>query len=71
MCILNRNFGMRQTKAWDIETILIKDLTDLMYNPLMPPYISHKNGLDVMIDYIEKFVTNTTISDEIIFNTKK
>lgn len=55
MCILNRTFGIKQMVRWDVPVALVRDLTDSMYNPASPPYVSHDAGTGLVIDYIEKF----------------
>ncbi|GMA61092.1 hypothetical protein NZD89_15645 [Alicyclobacillus fastidiosus] len=55
MCILNRPFGIKKLTSWQIHTTLIRDLTDAMYNPAKPPYVSHDQGTQLVIEYIEKF----------------
>ena len=35
--------------------ILVRDLTDAMYNPEDPPHVSHDAGTQLVIEYIEKF----------------
>ena len=55
MCILNRTFGIKQMVRWNVPVALVRDLTDSMYNPACPPYVSHDAGTRLVIDYIEKF----------------
>jgi nicotinamidase-related amidase len=66
MCILNRSFGIKQMLRWGFECILIRDLTDAMYNPAMRPYVSHERGTELVVEYIEKFVCPTIASCEIV-----
>jgi nicotinamidase-related amidase len=62
MCILHRSFGIKQMVRWGVRPILIRDLTDAMYNPAMSPYVSHEAGTDLVIGYIEKFWCPTMLS---------
>jgi nicotinamidase-related amidase len=55
MCILNRSFAIKQMVRWGVAIALVRDLTDTMYNPAMPPYVSHDEGTALVIGYIEKF----------------
>ena len=55
MCVLNRTFGIKQMVRWNVPVALIRDLTDSMYNPASPPYVSHDAGTGLVIEYIEKF----------------
>ncbi len=54
MCVLNRSFGIKQMVKWGLDIVLVRDLTDTMYNPAMPPYVSHAEGTRLVIGYIEK-----------------
>jgi nicotinamidase-related amidase len=54
-CILNRSFGIKQMIRWGVEIALVRDLTDAMYNPACPPYVSHDEGTQLVVGYIEKF----------------
>jgi nicotinamidase-related amidase len=65
MCILNRSFGIKQLSRWGIKCRLVRDLTDAMYNPAMPPYVSHEEGTNLVIAYIEKFWCPTVTSQDI------
>lgn len=55
MCVLNRSFAIKQLVRWQIPVVLARDLTDAMYNPAMPPYVSHDAGTQLVIGYIERF----------------
>ena len=55
MCVLNRSFAIKQMVRWGKATALVRDLTDAMYNPAQPPYVSHATGTNLVIEYIEKF----------------
>jgi nicotinamidase-related amidase len=55
MCVLNRSFGIKQLVRWGIDVALARSLTDTMYNPAMPPYVSHEEGTRLVVGYIEKF----------------
>jgi nicotinamidase-related amidase len=54
MCVLNRSFAIKQMTKWGIRCLLVRDLTDAMYNPAMRPYVSHEAGTDLVIEHIEK-----------------
>ena len=55
MCVLNRPFAIKQLVRWGFEVALVRDLTDTMYNPTMPPYVSHDEGTRLVVEYIESF----------------
>ena len=48
MCILNRSFGIRQLTKWGMHCILVRDLTDAMYNPASAPHVSHSAGTELV-----------------------
>lgn len=66
MCVINRSFGIKQLVRWGFRTVLIRDLTDAMYNPAMRPYVSHREGTELVIGYIEKFWAPSVESRELL-----
>jgi hypothetical protein len=66
MCILNRTFGIRQLTRWGVHCILVRDLTDAMYNPASRPYVSHAAGTNLVIEHIEKYWAPTVTSDDLL-----
>ena len=65
MCVLNRSFAIKRMVRWGFNVVLARDLTDAMYNPFKPPYISHEEGVQLVIGYIEKFWCPTMASDDL------
>jgi nicotinamidase-related amidase len=65
MCILNRSFGIKNMLRRGFRTALVRDLTDAMYNPGMPPYVSHEEGTALIVEYIEKFYSPTIDSSQL------
>lgn len=59
MCVLGRPFGLRNMARYGKNVVLIRDLTDTMYNPKSWPYVSHFEGTDLIIEHIEKYVCPT------------
>lgn len=66
MCILNRSFGLRQLTKWGLHCILVRDLTDAMYNPASRPHVSHSAGTELVIEHIEKYWAPTVTSVELL-----
>lgn len=64
MCVLGRPFGLRQMAKNGKNTVLVRDLTDTMYNPAREPYVSHFEGTNLIVEHIEKFVCPTITSDQ-------
>jgi nicotinamidase-related amidase len=66
MCILNRSFAIRALVRWGFDVVLVRDLTDAMYNPADPPYVNHAEGTRLVVEYIEKFWCPTVTSDDVL-----
>jgi nicotinamidase-related amidase len=66
MCVLNRSFAIKRMTALGIRCILVRDLTDAMYNPQDPPRVSHDAGTQLVIEYIEKYWSPTTTSADLL-----
>ncbi|MDE2697323.1 MAG: isochorismatase family protein, partial [Gemmatimonadota bacterium] len=66
MCVLHRTFAIKQMTRWGIQVALIRDLTDAMYNPAKPPYVSHEAGTQLVISFIEKFWCPTILSNDLL-----
>jgi len=66
MCVLGRPFGLRQLAKNGRNVVLMRDLTDTMYNPASWPYVNHHTGTDLIVEHIEKYVCPTMLSTDII-----
>lgn len=66
MCVLNRSFGIKNLVRWGLNTTLVRDLTDAMYNPAMPPYVTHDQGTELVVEHIEKYWCPTTTSTRVL-----
>ncbi len=62
MCVLGRPFGLRNMARYGRNVVLMRDLTDTMYNSRMRPFVSHFTGTDLVVEHIEKFVCPTITS---------
>ena len=65
MCVLGRPFGLRNMARFGKNVVLMRDLTDTMYNSKARPFVSHFTGTDLVIEHIEKFVCPTVTSTAI------
>jgi nicotinamidase-related amidase len=66
MCVLNRGFAIKQMSKWGMRCVLVRDLTDAMYNPRRSPFVSHAEGTELVIEHIEKYWAPTTTSAELL-----
>ncbi len=62
MCVLGRPFGLRNMARYGRNVVLMRDMTDTMYNSRMPPFVSHFTGTNLIVKHIEKFVCPTISS---------
>jgi type 1 glutamine amidotransferase/nicotinamidase-related amidase len=65
-CVLGRPFGLRQLAKNGKHVVLMRDMTDTMYNPARWPYVSHFRGTDLIVEHVEKYVCPTITSDQIL-----
>jgi len=66
MCVLGRPFSIRQMVLQGQNVLLVRDLTDTMYNPRMPPHVSHFAGTALVTEHIEKYWCGTITSDQVL-----
>jgi nicotinamidase-related amidase/type 1 glutamine amidotransferase len=55
MCVLGRPFSIRQMVAQGQNVVLMRDLTDAMYNHRSRPWVSHFRGTELVVEHIEKY----------------
>ncbi|MFH5805811.1 protein-signal peptide and transmembrane prediction [Alienimonas sp. DA493] len=66
MCVLGRPFGIRQLVLQGQNVVLMRDLTDAMYNPAMSPYVGHHDGTRLVIQHIERHWCPTIVSGDVL-----
>jgi nicotinamidase-related amidase len=66
MCVLGRPFSIRQMVRQGQNVVLVRDLTDSMYNSRRKPFVDHFTGNDLVTWHIEKYWCPTITSDQII-----
>ncbi|WP_439481038.1 protein-signal peptide and transmembrane prediction [Cyclobacterium plantarum] len=64
MCVLGRPFAIRQMANLNKNVVLMRDMTDTMYNPEMPPYVDHFKGTDLVVEHVEKYWAPTMLSTD-------
>ena len=66
MCVLGRPFSIRQMVRQEQNVVLVRDLTDSMYNPRRAPHVDHFKGNELMTAHIERYWCATITSDQIL-----
>jgi nicotinamidase-related amidase len=66
MCVLGRPFSIRQMVYQGQNVVLVRDLTDTMYNSRRRPFVDHFTGNALVCWHIEKFWCPTISSDQIV-----
>jgi lysophospholipase L1-like esterase/nicotinamidase-related amidase len=66
MCVSGRPFGLRQMAKNGKHVVLMRDLTDTMYNPARWPFVSHSRGTELFVAHVEKRICQTITSDQLI-----
>jgi nicotinamidase-related amidase len=66
MCVLGRPFGIRAMVRLGRNVVLVRDLTDAMYDPRQPPYVSHARGTELVIEHIEKYWCPSIVADDLV-----
>ena len=69
MCVIGRTFGLRSMVRLGKNVVLMRDMTDAMYNSRRAPYVNHFTGVRLVVDYIEQYVCPTILSTD--FTGKK
>jgi len=66
MCVLGRPFGLRRIAESGRDVVLVRDLTDTMYDPAQWPWVNHFTGTDRMVGHVERHVCPTISSDQVL-----
>ena len=66
MCVSGRPFGLRQLAKNGKHVVLMRDMTDAMYNPQRWPFVSHARGTELFIQHVEKRIAPTITSDQLV-----
>jgi putative membrane-bound dehydrogenase-like protein len=74
MCVLGRSFAIRQMVLLGKNVVLVRDMTDTMYNSRTRPNVNHFRGTDLVVEHIERYwcptITSTTLTGEPEFRFK-
>ena len=55
MCVLGRPFGIRQLVRLGKNVVLVRDMTDTMYNHRKRPFVNHFTGTDLVVAHVEEY----------------
>ncbi|MDR3233498.1 MAG: cysteine hydrolase [Planctomycetaceae bacterium] len=69
MCVIGRSFGLRAMKRLGLNAVLMRDMTDTMYNHRGEPFVPHFEGTALVVKYIEQYVCPSMLSTD--FTGKK
>ncbi len=65
MCVLGRPTAIRQLVRLGRNVVLVRDLTDTMYNSKMKPFVDHHSGTDLVVAHVEKAWCPTITSQDL------
>lgn len=65
ICMLGRPYGIRFLTGQDLNVVLVRDVTDTLYNPRMPPYTSRAESVSLVVDHIERYLCPTISSTDV------
>ncbi|MBE7499686.1 MAG: isochorismatase family protein [Verrucomicrobiales bacterium] len=66
MCVLGRPFSIRALVGQGKNVVLMRDLTDTMYNARRRPYVSHFAGTDLVVAHIERYWCPSVTSADLL-----
>ncbi|NND96876.1 MAG: cysteine hydrolase family protein [Pirellulaceae bacterium] len=66
MCVLGRPFSIRQMIYQGQNVVLMRDMTDTMYNSRMSPYVGHFDGNRLVTQHIERHWCPTITSSDFV-----
>lgn len=65
-CVLGRSFGIRQMVRLGRNVVLCRDLTDALYDPRQPPYVSHARGTELVVEHVEQYWCPSIVSSDMV-----
>lgn len=66
MCVLGRPFGIRQLTKLGKNVVLVRDMTDTMYNSQMRPKVDHFTGTDLVVGHVERYFCPSIASVDLV-----
>jgi nicotinamidase-related amidase/type 1 glutamine amidotransferase len=65
MCVIGRSFGLRNMVRLGMNVVLMRDMTDTMYDSKQSPKVNHFTGNSLINEYIETYVCPTIVSTDL------
>jgi nicotinamidase-related amidase/type 1 glutamine amidotransferase len=65
MCVIGRSFGLRNMVRLGMNVVLMRDMTDTMYDSKQPPMVNHFTGTSLVTEYIETYVCPSIVSTDL------
>lgn len=65
MCVIGRSFGLRNMVRLGMNVVLMRDMTDTMYDSKQWPEVNHFTGNSLVNEYIETYVCPTMVSSDL------
>jgi nicotinamidase-related amidase len=65
MCVIGRSFGLRNMVRFGMNVVLMRDMTDTMYDSKQWPVVNHFTGNSLINEYIETYVCPTILSTDL------
>jgi len=66
MCVLGRPFSIRQMVRQGQNVLLVRDLTDSMYNHRRRPFVNHFRGTELVVEHIENYWCPSVTSADLL-----
>lgn len=66
MCVLGRPFAIRQLTKLGKNVVLVRDMTDSMYNSQMRPKVDHFTGTDLVVGHVERHFCPSITSVDLV-----
>ena len=64
--VIDLDYNSKAPQRLAIRCVLIRDLTDAMYDPQDPPHVSHEQGTELVIQHIERYWCPTVLSTDLL-----
>ena len=65
MCVLGRPFAIRQMVHLGKDVLLVRDMTDSMYDSDMSPYVTHFAGTELVVEHVERHWCASILSSDL------